>query len=208
MFTHESMRKLTIPEKLAEDFQTIEVVYHSSGSTRRVDALLLAWIKYEKQLRKLFCFFVYQHPNVTRANITEIMDAMATNRDLNPTTLEACILALGVTPVPMLVGNRHASLKKEIDRIKKYRNKLMHGQISGQSIRSAQLERDLIWIIDWMRSLADGADQAFGYDGLRRNTFFHAKQQSVVVQNFPFNDGKTFDAWLKAQTRPMVAAAI
>lgn len=194
------MRKLTIPPKLSEEYHTVEVIYHSSGSTRRVDALLLAWIKYEKQLRKLFCFFVYQHQAITRANITGIMDAMAGNRDLNPTTLQNCIAALGVTPVPVLVGNNHAALKKELDRIKKYRNKLMHGQVSGQSIQSRQLERDIIWIIEWMSALADGADKAFGYDGLRRNTFFHAKQASVVVQKFPFQDAKTFDSWLKSQT--------
>lgn len=194
------MRKLVIPPKLTEEFVTIELIYRSVGKTRRVDAMLLTWIKYEKQLRKLFCFLVYQHPNIDRANSTEIMDAMAGNRNLNPASLQDCIAALGVTPVPTLVGNDHAALKAELDRIKKYRNKLMHGQISGQSIQSAQLERDIGWIIKWMTALADGADEAFGYDGLRRNTFTNAKKANVVVQKFPFKDGKTFDKWLRAQT--------
>lgn len=194
------MKKLIIPAKLAEEFVTVEAIYHSSGRTRRVDALLLSWIKYEKQLRKLFSFLVYQHQAITRANIMEIMDAMAGNRDLNPSTLQDCIAALGVTPVPTLVGNSHGALKVELDRIKKYRNKLMHGQVSGQSIQSRQLERDIVWITDWMSALADGADVAFGYDGLRRNTFLHAKKESVVVQKYPFQDAKTFTAWLKAQT--------
>jgi hypothetical protein len=148
------MRKLTIPPKLAEEFLTVETIWHSSGSTRRVDALLLSWIKFEKQLRKLFCFLVYQHPNITRVNITTIMMAMAGNRGLNPASLQDCIAALGVTPVPTLVGTRHVMLKKDLDRIRKYRNKLMHGQISGQGIKSVQLERDVLLIIDWMSNLA------------------------------------------------------
>jgi len=194
------MRKLTIPPKLADEFLTVETIWHSSGSTRRVDALLLSWIKFEKQLRKLFCFLVYQHPNITRANITDIMAAMAGNRDLNPGTLQDCTAALGVTSVPTLVGSSHGVLKKELDRIKKYRNKLMHGQISGQGIKSVQLERDVVLIIDWMSKLADGAENQFGYDGLRRDTFKNAKQAKTVIQNFPFNDGATFDAWLKNNT--------
>lgn len=173
-------------------------------SIRRQDASCRRDVAYldqvEKQLRKLFCFLVYQHPNIDRANSTEIMDAMAGNRNLNPVSLQDCIAALGVTPVPTLVGNDHAALKAELDRIKKYRNKLMHGQISGQSIQYAQLERDIGWIIKWMTALADGADEAFGYDGLPRNTFTNAKQANVVVQKFPFKDGKTFDKWLRAQT--------
>lgn len=193
------LRKLTIPQKLAEEFATIDAVWHSSGRTRRVDSLLLSWIKYEKQLRKLFCFLVYQHASITRANITDIMDALVGNRNLKPATFVKCIDALGVMSVPNLVGARHALLFKEVDRIRIYRNKLMHGQISGQSIQSRQLERDVLWIIDWMGSLAEGADKEFGYDGLRRDTFFNAKQASVVVAKFPFTDAATFEKWLKKE---------
>ncbi len=75
----------------------------------------------------------------------------------------------------------------------------MHGQISGLRIQSAQLERDTLLIIEWMSLLADGADQVFGYDGLRRNTFFHAKNTSVVAEKFPFDGPANFKKWLKAQ---------
>ncbi len=195
------MRKLNIPKKLVQEFATVEAVWCSQGPTRRVDAVMLSWIKYEKQLRRLFCFVVYQHPNITHATLKDVMSVMANNRNLNPTTFVDCIAALNVTPVKTLVGSKHALLAKELVRIKKYRNKLMHGQISGQNIRSAQLERDTLLIVEWMSSLADGGDKVFGYDGLRRNTFVHAKKASVVAQNFPFHDAATFKAWLEYQTQ-------
>ena len=44
------MRKLRIPESLKEEFETVELIWQSNAKTRRVDALLLCWIKYEKQL--------------------------------------------------------------------------------------------------------------------------------------------------------------
>lgn len=59
------MRKLSIPAALKQEFATVEAIWHSGAETRRVDALLLCWIKYEKQLRRLFCFLVFQHSRIT-----------------------------------------------------------------------------------------------------------------------------------------------
>ncbi len=64
------MRKLVIPAQLKEEFATVETVWHSTGKTRRVDALMLSWVKYEKELRRLFCFFVFQHPKIDADNFT------------------------------------------------------------------------------------------------------------------------------------------
>jgi hypothetical protein len=62
------MLKLVIPPALKQEFATIDALWASGAETRRVDSLLLSWIKYEKQLRRLFCFLVYQHPKVTDKN--------------------------------------------------------------------------------------------------------------------------------------------
>src|ERR1019366_4748399 len=59
--TH-TMRKLVIPDALKDEFATVEVLWYSNAETKRVDSLALSWIKYEKQLRRLFTFFIYQHP--------------------------------------------------------------------------------------------------------------------------------------------------
>lgn len=39
------MLKLTIPDLLKEEFATVETLWHSTGKTRRVDALMLSSIK-------------------------------------------------------------------------------------------------------------------------------------------------------------------
>jgi hypothetical protein len=36
------MLKLVIPAQLKEEFATVETVWHSTGKTRRVDALMLS----------------------------------------------------------------------------------------------------------------------------------------------------------------------
>ena len=191
------MRKLTIPEALKTEFATVEAIWDTDGETRRVDALVLSWVKYEKQLRRLFSFFVFQHPKITASTLDAVILAFADNRNLYPETFISGIKALGVTPLPQLLGSSHAQLWSEITRIKKYRNKLMHGQLTGQGIKSLQLERDVIHIVNWISAVAHASDAAFGYDGLRRNTYVAAKASANLhVQNYPFSTPAELKTWL------------
>lgn len=192
------MLKLIIPPALKQEFASVEALWYSSAETRRVDSLLLSWVKYEKQLRRLFCFLVYQHPNITVHTINSLIIVIAQNNSIFPDKLIRGIASLGVKPVPALIGQRHAQLASEVRRIKLYRNKLMHGQATGQSIQSTQLEHDVKHLVSWIGDLASGADAEFGYDGLRRNTFREAKSnQNIAVANFPFSTNATFTQWLQ-----------
>jgi hypothetical protein len=192
------MLKLHIPPALTQEFATVEALWQSGAETRRVDSLLLSWVKYEKQLRRLFCFLVYQHPSVTAFTINAMITTMAQKNNLYPHAFIKGIKALGVTPVPNLVGTNYAALAADIARIKGYRNKLMHGQATGLSVQSAQLERDVRSLVEWVAALALGANTAFGYDGLRRKTFREAKAAAnIAVTNFPFTSNASFGTWLQ-----------
>jgi hypothetical protein len=194
--------KLVIPEKLKVEFSTVESLWASAAQTRRTDSLVLAWVKYEKQLRRLFCFLVFQHPVINEQSIDSVIGALAENRDLNPRTFIVAIKALGVTPIPELLAKDHTRLSTELSRIQKIRNKLMHGQITGQKISSRQLERDVILLIDWINCLADAAEREFGYDGLRRNSFRKAKSVAKInVAKYPFNNVSEFKNWLRALSK-------
>jgi hypothetical protein len=89
-----------------------------------------------------------------------------------------------------------------VERIKNYRNKLIHGQVSGQGIKSLQLERDVIWIIEWIDCLATAAESAFGYNGLKRNTYRLAKSVAKVpVSKYPFRTPAELKRWLFELTK-------
>ena len=195
------MRQLIVPAALRTEFATVEAIWSSGAETRRVDALLLSWVKYEKQLRRLFSFFVFQHPKITEKSLNAVISAFAANRNLNPETFISGIKALGVTPLPKLLGPNYQQLWLEIMRIKKYRNKIMHGQHTGQSINSAQLERDVLHVINWISALAQAADATFGYDGLKRKTYVAAKSNANLhVQNYPFSSPSELKTWLSTLT--------
>ncbi len=191
------MRTLCIPPNLAKEFGTVAALWHSDAETRRVDALLLSWVKHEKQLRRLFCFLVFQHDGFNKQAIDGIISVLVERWDLSPEVFQKAIGALGVKSVPGLLGQQFDGLSKEMHRIRLIRNKLMHGQITGKKITSAQLERDVGIVVDWISTLAAAADGEFGYDGVRRNTFFQAKATSrIAVQHYPFSSPETLRTWL------------
>ena len=191
------MLRLAIPDPLKQEFATVEALWHSTAETRRVDALVLSWLKYEKQLRRLFCFLLYQHPNITADNIDAIVAVLAGNQELYPGTFIAGIKALGVVSVSDLLARRYAELSRELDRIRRYRNKLVHGQITGHGIRSPQLERDVLWIVEWIACLATAAENTFGYYGLKRNTYRVAKATSNIAEaKYPFTTPTELKKWL------------
>lgn len=191
------MRKLEIPSALQEEFETVQIVWRSKARTRRVDALALSWIKYEKQLRRLFSFFVFQHPKISKAQLDAVISAFADNRNLYPETFIAGIKELGVTPIPDVMGDSYRRLWPEIRRIRRYRNKILHGQNTGENIQSATLERDVVLLVDWISSLANASLAAFGYDGLKRNTFSAAKAASLAAKKpYPFSTPSELKDWL------------
>lgn len=191
------MKPLQLPSALAKEFATVDAIWGTTAETRALDALLLSWVKYEKQLRRLFTFLVFQHPKFTsKEAVDNVVTALVESRDLYPGTFEKAIKALKATPVPELVGARYKELNGELSRIKKYRNKLMHGQLTGQGLSSADLERDVKILIDWCSKLADGAQAAFGFDGFERKSFYAAKRARRVVGEFPFQNATEFKRWL------------
>lgn len=196
------MPDLVVPRRLKTEFATVQLLLGSPAATRATDALAISWIKYEKQLRRLFCFLVFQHPAIDRTRIDEVIAILVGDHNLNPTSLIAGIAELGVTDVPQLLGARYTELAGQMERIREYRNKIMHGQVTGLGLQASQLERDILWIVEWMDLLGQAAHENFGYDGIQRNTFIRAKAaSSIAVNHYPFAGPDDFLSWLTKLTK-------
>ena len=69
--------------------------------------------------------------------------------------------------------------------------------MTGQRIKSPQLERDVLYLVEWMSALADAAQIKYGYDGIRRDTYISAKAATTAaVQKYPFSNAKELKVWL------------
>lgn len=54
-----AMTTLVTPGALTNEFATVEAIWGlTHATTRGVDALILTWVKYEKQTRRYFSFLV------------------------------------------------------------------------------------------------------------------------------------------------------
>lgn len=203
------MSALDLSPKLQKEFQTVAAIWSlTDASTCSVDALLLSWVKLEKQLRRLFCCLVYQHDAIDGSNVKEVIDALVANDRLSPRVFIKGIEELGAPTVRDMLGPEYDRLHGEICRIREVRNKLAHGQITGRGLGSHVLEQDTRLVIEWVAGLAEGAHRLIGYDGLGRNTFLTAKKiGQAVVAKYPFTTPQEFRAWLDRVSNLAKAAA-
>jgi len=187
---------------LDKELVTVEAVRSSGGTTWRVDAFTLMWVKAEKQISRLFCFLVFRSPAVSHANREDYVSIIVTNPKLSFDSLIKCFDALSPTSLKTIVGSEYDEFREHIERMRKYRNKLLHGQFTGQKIKSKQLEEDIGVLRRWVETLACSCACAIGYDGIGRDTFPKAKHPSVQsMQQYPFSDAAEFKRWLACQTK-------
>jgi len=147
-----------------------------------------------------FCYSSVQ--TLIKRKSTKIIVAIAANNQLFPETLIAGIRELGGKPVSDLLDDHCKALSKNIERIKPYRNKLMHGQMTGLGLKSDQLERDVIVMVDWIHSFGEAAKKEYGYNGVDRNAYRHARAtETRVVKKYPFNTLEEFEKWLKGLSK-------
>jgi hypothetical protein len=198
---------LELPAGLQEEFATVAALWSSDASTRAVDAFLLSWVKYEKQLRRLFCFLIFQHPQF-KGQTKDVIEILAARRDLYPETFLIGIDELAPEPVRKSLSSILVEFSPELERIQQHRHKLMHGQNTGMSLEAGALGQDIRLILRWVEALATEAQSAFGYDGLERNTCERAQvSPSVVAPKYPFSTLEKLDGWLSDLAKRKAQAA-
>jgi hypothetical protein len=179
------------------EFATVDAVLRLDATTSRVDAFVLTWIKVEKQLRRLFCYLVFQSPHLSIVDRDEWLKVIIENRDLCVSSLIKCFDTLSPTSLRAIVGAEYRTFIGHIARIRGYRNKILHGQVTGQNRTRRQLESDIRVLRQWIETVAQGCDQTIGYDGVGRNTFRRAKTHATpAVVTYPFTTAVGFKKWL------------
>lgn len=180
------------------EFATVEAVLASGATTRRTDALVLSWVKVEKQLRRLFSYLVYQNPAFSRSDQSALVNVFVAHKRLYWDSFIRCIDAHGPVTVRQLIGVDYDQCIANLERIRDYRNKILHGQITGQNLKSRQLEGDITLLRNWIERLDAAATRHLGYDGIGRNTFHKAKANPTnSAVKYPFSTVEGFRRWLK-----------
>jgi hypothetical protein len=189
-----------------QEFATVNTLLSGTASTRRVDSLTLCWVKMEKQLRRLFSFLVFQSPAFSRSTGDGIVQAVAERRDIFYVESIRLIDSILAKPMSSVVGSPFVRLRPELDRIRKYRNKILHGQPTGMKITARELEKDIDILKEWVLAVGSGYVSECGYDGLGRGSFKKATVSSVGRVSRTFGTiaelRAHIDGTLRKQPRP------
>ena len=156
-------------KNVQEEFATIDLLLPSNTLTGRTDAFILAWVKIEKQIRRIFTYVVYQSPAFSSKD--DIIKIIASNPRLYFENFVKGFDALYPTPFDQIIGSRYAKFMKDFARIKKYRNKILHGQLTGLALDAAKLTTEVELMREWVSLVAEKMCAEIGYDGVEPNAF-------------------------------------
>jgi hypothetical protein len=147
------------------EFATVDILRASkTAETRGVDAFALCIIKTERQIRRLLTFSIFQFPCFTYASIHDLKTALANERIYYEGFIKG-FEALHPKSIADLIGPEYARLQPLLPVIKKHRNKIFHGQITGQELSREALLDYVDDLREWCRLLGEGTHSYLGYEG-------------------------------------------
>jgi hypothetical protein len=150
---------------LGREFAAVDLLIRSQDvETRGVDAFALSVIKVERQVRRLFTFSIYQLPCFDKTSIPDLTRALA-ERQIFLHGLMAGFEMLHPVTMGSLVGPESPRLLAVLETARGYRNKIFHGQRTGEGLSREQLLDVVDDLRTWCRLLGSGAQAYMGYDG-------------------------------------------
>ena len=165
----------------------VDLIINSEFDTRGVDAFALSLIKSERQMRRLFTHLVFQSEAFKKTDCPELKKILSDNTNVYFEHLENCFNQISIHSTQNLIGEDYPKLKSVLDKSKKYRNKIFHGQLT-----SLNLSRDVLLelaqsIRQWCELLSVNALDKIGYDGFIRDSFQKSKvkkQSDILKKEF------------------------
>lgn len=160
-----SIRGVSMNTDLDNDFRPVDVILGSDHRSKGVDAFTLAYLRAERQIRKIFTHLVFQADAFDHSNSQKLRQILYQATDVSFKKLATGIDTLSGVTVAEMIGTEHDRLFAVLRKAKQYRDKLFHGQLPDQYVSTDEfisLEAD---IRTWCRLLAAGAERDIGYNG-------------------------------------------
>lgn len=169
------------PNSFMDEFKSVEILLKSPYPTGRTDAFVIAWVKSERQVRRIFSYLIYQFPVIERKDVPSIIQAITARDNLYFNDFIKGFNSLYPKTYKDIVGASYDDLKAELVRINKFRNKIFHGQPTGQSLSAKQLCDEIEKIQNWCFKVANKMQNEIGYDGFSRNSFRKTRKEDMAL---------------------------
>ena len=162
-----------------DEFATIKILVDSKTKTGRTDAFIVAFTKVEKQARRIFTYTIYQFPTFSLSDYKNILNTISSTGFLYFGNFVKGFDAIYPKSFEAIVGNAlyDSFLKTEFPRLQRLRNKILHGQPTGQNLSASDLINEIEVIRKWCLDVAESMLSEIGFDGLEWNSFrkFHER---------------------------------
>ncbi len=167
-----------------QEFKTVELILKSDARTKHVDAFCLTWIKFERQLRKLTANILYQATAFSESDVAAkelLRAALLAKNNIKHDHFIGGIRRLTGQSMKEIIGDRHKELRTAVNQAYDFRNKIIHGQQTGQNLDGNQLASTHTKVREWCAILADQGAARFGYDGFARNSLRKTRKPELVA---------------------------
>ena len=184
------MNQEDVPYSIQKEFAIIDYLKKSCYETRGVDAFCLALLKMERQMRRLFTYLVFQSEAFSKEDVKKLKKILANNKGMYfehfMKGVDDLLSGLGLN-VEILVGMEYSALVSNHKKIKRLRNKIFHGQITGEFVGRKKLFGYVDDMKKWCICLCRGADDKLGYDGFgyvgnKRNPSFFKEENGKLPE--------------------------
>jgi hypothetical protein len=163
------------------EFATVNSFLNSDAVTAKTDAFILVWVKTEKQVRKIFTHLIYQ----LFTDKEDIKETIVEDKHLYFEHFIRLFDALYKTSFADIVGDEYKNFLDndlnggERKRIKKFRNKILHGQLTNQGLGTNTLSNEIDLMRNWVKIVAEKMSEEIGYDGLGRNSLTESQKKDI-----------------------------
>jgi len=164
-----------------KEFETVQIILKTECETRGVDAFILAFIKSEKQIRRIFTFLVFQSENYSSKDKEQLKKILFNNKNIYFNDFIEGIDVLLPNSLAEIYGNEYNADLNEIVKIKGERNKIFHGQLTLDGLNRDDLICRVKTIEKWCKTLGENLNNEIGYDGFRPS--FEKVNINITLKN-------------------------
>lgn len=179
------------------EFEIIDLILASDFETRGVDAFSLCVLKMERQIRRLFTHLIYQCPDFIAGDIPELIRVLSGNKKIYFRHFIAGIDSLYPKSVSDIYGATYQTSLGHVENALGVRNKVFHGQLTGNGLSREQLLAMVSNIRCWSSTLATSFMSEYGYDGFARDSFQKSKRPEAFKGiPWPFSSVQEYEGYL------------
>jgi hypothetical protein len=162
------------------EFAVVERLIGDGFPTAGVDALALAVIKSERQMRRLMTYSVFQSKTFERESIGELRKILAARSRIYFGGLRRGFEMLSGVAIADAFGEQAGDYETDIERVRKYRNKLFHGQLTEDFLDFSQLSELARNLSSSSKLIGDMCEAKIGYKGFDQSYIKGGNPQLVA----------------------------